>query len=115
MSMLALSLLGLGLVLGSLGLVRNPWLLALWSVLIGAGAGFTAGLPTTIIGDRVHPSLHGIAIGGLRTVTDARMVLGPLLLGPLADALGLAAPFFRAGVVTSAPAWACPPPSATAN
>ncbi len=107
MSMLALSLLGLGLVLGSLGLVRNPWLLALWSVLIGAAAGFTAGLPTTIIGDRVDPSLHGIAIGWLRTVTDAGMLLGPLLMGPLADTFGLAAPFLVAGTITCALAWAC--------
>jgi MFS family permease len=107
MSVLALSLMGFGLVLGSLWLVRNPSLLGLWSVLIGAGAGFTAGLPTTIIGDRVDPSLHGIAIGGLRTVTDAGMFLGPLLMGSLADTFGLAAPFFVAGVVVCALAWAC--------
>jgi MFS family permease len=107
MSVLAPSLLGFGLVLGSLGLVRNPWLLGLWSVLIGTGAGFTAGLPTTIIGDRVDPSLHGIAIGWLRTVTDAGMLLGPLLMGPLADTFGLAAPFFVAGAITCALAGAC--------
>jgi MFS family permease len=107
MSVLAFSLLGLGLVLGSLGLVRNPWLVGLWSVLIGVGAGFTAGLPTTIISDRVDPSLHGIAIGWLRTVTDAGMLLGPLLMGPLADTFGLAAPFFVASVVTCGLGWAC--------
>lgn len=107
MSVLARSLLGFGLVLGSLGLLRHPWLLAVWSVLIGAGAGFTAGLPTTIIGDRVDPALHGIAIGWLRTLTDVGMMLGPLLMGPLADALGLAAPFFVAGIITCALAWAC--------
>jgi len=107
MSVLARSLLGFGLVLGSLGVVRNPWLLGLWSVLIGAGAGFTAGLPTTIIGDRVDPSLHGIAVGWLRTVTDTGMLLGPLLTGPLADALGLAAPFLVSGIIACALAWAC--------
>jgi MFS family permease len=115
MSVLARSLLGFGVVLCSLAAVSNPWLLGAWSVLIGAGVGFTTGLPTTIIGDRVHPSLHGIAIGGLRTVTDAGMVLGPLLMGPLADALGLAAPFFGAGIVTSALAWACYRHAATAT
>jgi MFS family permease len=76
-------------------------------VLIGAGAGFTAGLPTTIIGDRVDPSHHGIAIGWLRTVTDAGMMLGPLLMGPLADAFGIATPFLVAGIITCALAWAC--------
>jgi MFS family permease len=107
MAVLARSLLGFGVVLGSLGAVRNPWLLAVWSMLIGAGAGFTAGLPTTIIGDRVDPSLHGVAIGWLRTVTDAGMMLAPLLMGPLADAFGLTAPFLVAGLGTGALAWAC--------
>jgi predicted MFS family arabinose efflux permease len=115
MYVLARSLLGFGLVLGGLGIVRNPWLLGLWSLLIGAGAGFTAGLPTTIIGDRVDPSLHGIAIGWLRTVTDAGMMLGPLLMGPLADMCGLAAPFFAAGIITCALAWACHRHAATAT
>ena len=107
MSLLARSLLGFGVVLGSLGAVGNPWMLGLWSALIGAGAGFTAGLPTTIIGDRVDPSLHGIAIGWLRTVTDAGMMLGPLLMGPLADTFGIATPFLVAGIITCALAWAC--------
>jgi MFS transporter, DHA1 family, multidrug resistance protein len=115
MSVLARSLLGFGVVLGSLPAVSNPWLLGVWSVLIGAGAGFTAGLPTTIIGDRVDPSLHGIAIGWLRTVTDAGMMLGPLLMGPLADALGLVAPFVVAGIITCALAWWCHRHAATAT
>ena len=115
MSVLAGGLLSFALVIGSLGLVSNPWLLGLWSVLIGASAGFTAGLPTTIIGDRVDPSLHGIAIGWLRTVTDAGMLLGPLLLGPLADTSGLVAPFLVAGAITCALAWACHGHAATAK
>jgi MFS family permease len=115
MSVLARTLLGFGLVLGSLGLVTNPWLLGVWSLLIGAGAGFTAGLPTTIIGDRVDPALHGIAIGWLRTVTDAGMMVGPLLMGPLADTFGLAAPFLAAGIITCALAWACHRHAATAT
>jgi MFS family permease len=115
MSVLARTLLGFGLVLGSLGLVTNPWLLGVWSLLIGAGAGFTAGLPTTIIGDRVDPALHGIAIGWLRTVTDAGMMVGPLLMGPLADTFGLAAPFLVAGIITCALAWACHRHAATAT
>jgi hypothetical protein len=35
-----------------------------------------AGLPTAIIGDRVAPALHELAIGWLRTVADAGMLLG---------------------------------------
>jgi MFS family permease len=107
MTVLGHSLLGFGVALGSLAAVSTPWLLGAWSVLIGAGAGFTAGLPTSIIGDRVEPALQGIAIGWLRTVTDAGMMLGPLLMGPLADTFGLATPFLVAGIITCALAWAC--------
>lgn len=107
MSTLGFGLLGYGAVLASLGLVSDPLLLGLWSLMIGAGAGFVAGLPTAIIGDRVDPALHGIAIGWLRTVTDTGMLVGPLVMGPLADALDLTAPFVCAGVVVWALAWWC--------
>ena len=99
MLMLRHGLLGYGLVLASLTLVTDPVLLGLWSVMIGAGAGFVAGLPTAIIGDRVAPPLHGIAIGWLRTVTDTGMLLGPLVMGALADAIHLTTPFLAAGAL----------------
>ena len=80
---------------------------AVWSLCLGATAGFVAGLPTTIIGDRVDPSVHGIAIAWLRTATDAGMLLGPLVMGPLADAVDLAMPFLMAAIMSCAFAWAC--------
>jgi MFS family permease len=105
--MLALGLAGFGIVLGSLVLVRGAVLLAIWSLLLGAAAGFVAGLPTTIIGDRVDVTRHGIAIGWLRTATDAGMLVGPLTMGPLADAVGLGGPFLSAGIIACALALAC--------
>ena len=77
------------MLLGSLIIVTDPFLLGLWSVLIGAGAGFVTGLPTAIIADLVAPPQHGIAIGWLRTVTDSGMLLGPVVIGMLADAVHL--------------------------
>jgi hypothetical protein len=60
-----------------------------------------------IIGDRVALELHGIAVGWLRTLADAGMIVGPLAMGTLGDAGGLAAPFVCAAVLMSALAWPC--------
>jgi MFS family permease len=107
MRVLALGLLGFGVAVGTLTLVSDLRLLALWSVMIGAGAGFVAGLPTAIVGDRVAPGLQGVAIGWLRTVTDTGMLVGPLVLGALADAVALDAPFLVSAGLMGALAWSC--------
>lgn len=107
MSVMIPGLLGYSALLGSLTFITHPVLLGLWSLLIGGGAGFVATLPTAIIGDRVSPPLQGIAIGWLRTVTDSGMILGPLVMGALADAMHLSAPFVFAGVLLSVIAWQC--------
>jgi MFS family permease len=104
---LAPGLLGYGVALGSLVLVADLRLLGLWTFMIGAGAGFVAGLPTSIIGDRVAPPLHGVAIGWLRTVTDTGMLLGPPLMGMLADAVHPTAPFLGAAAGVCALAGWC--------
>jgi MFS family permease len=105
MRLLGLGLLAYGVVLGGLTVVSGATLLALWSLFIGAGAGFVAGLPTAIIGDRVAPELHGIAIGWLRTLTDAGMLVGPIVMGALADTIDLRAPFLVAALSLGVLAW----------
>jgi MFS family permease len=78
-------LLAYGALLGSLTLLTHPLWLGLWSLAIGGAAGFVAGLPTALIGDRVAPSLQGVAIGWLRTMTDSGHILSPLVMGALAE------------------------------
>jgi MFS family permease len=107
MPRLARGLMAFGLVLATIVIVRDPVLLGVWSMLLGATAGFVASLPTTIIGDRVDPPLHGVAIGSLRTATDLGMLLGPLVMGPMADGVDLTVPFLVAGVILWALASAC--------
>ena len=104
---LGFGLLGYAVVLASLPLLTHPFLLTICSLLLGAGAGFVAGLPTAIIGDRVAPELHGIAVGWLRTLADAGMIVGPLVMGTLGDVVSLAAPFVCAAVLVCALAWPC--------
>lgn len=115
LAVLALGLVAFGSILAMLPLLHDPWLLAVWSLLIGACGGFVAGLPTAIVGDRVAPSLHGVAIGWLRTVTDTGMLLGPLVMGPVADAFGLGAPFVAAAAAFWSLAWMCRRQRATAR
>jgi MFS family permease len=104
---LALGLAAFGLLLATFVILDSYVLFTLWSLLLGGAAGFIAGLPTTIIGDRVDPSRHGAAVAWLRTATDAGMLLGPLLMGQLADAVDLALPFVLAGIISCVLASVC--------
>jgi predicted MFS family arabinose efflux permease len=94
-------------VLGSVPFLTHPAALGLWSLTIGAAAGFVAPLPTALVGDQVPPPLTGVAIGWLRTMTDAGQILGPLVIGTLADDVGLSAPFHFGAALLIATAWWC--------
>jgi MFS family permease len=93
--------------LGSLILLRDPVALGLWSLAIGAAAGLVAPLPTAIIGDQVQPSLLGVAIGWLRMMTDSGQIVGPLLMGALADGVDLSTPFLVGAALLVGTAWQC--------
>jgi MFS transporter, DHA1 family, multidrug resistance protein len=105
--LLALGLAGYGVALGTLIVVADPVSLGLWSLVIGAGGGFVAGLPAAVVGDRVAPEVAGVAIGWLRTVTDVGMLLGPVVLGFLADAMQITTPFLCSAILVCVLAWWC--------
>ena len=92
-------LLAYAALLGSLPFLTHPIVLGLWSLAVGGAAGFVAPLPTALIGDRVPPPQQGVAIGWLRTMTDSGQILGPLVMGALADAVHLSAPFLCAATL----------------
>jgi MFS family permease len=100
-------LLAYAVLLGSLPWLAHPVALGVWSLALGAAAGFVAPLPTAILGDSVAPSQRGLAVGILRTVTDTGQILGPLALGTLADAGDLSAVFAAGAVSLAAAAWGC--------
>jgi MFS family permease len=107
MRILAPGLLAYGVVLGSLTLFTYPLALGIWSAVVGTAAGIVMPLPTALIGDRVPPHLQGIAVGWLRTMTDTGHILGALVMGALADAVDIAAPFFWGAVMLFVVAWLC--------
>ncbi len=100
-------LLSYAALLGTLAFVTHPVVLGVWSLAIGAAAGFVAAIPTAVIGDQVPPPLQGVAIGWLRMMTDSGQILGPLVMGALADAVDLSAPFLFGAALLTAMAWQC--------
>jgi len=100
-------LLAYAALLASLAWLTHPLALGVWSLAIGAAAGFVAPIPTALVGDQVPPALQGVAIGWLRTITDGGQILGPLVMGACADAVDLSAPFLVGAALLVATAWQC--------
>ena len=73
---------------------------ALWGT-ASAAAGAT---PTAYAADSAPPGMNAAAMGAYRMLSDAGYVLGPLLLGALADSGGLDAAFWAAACVLVAAA-----------
>ncbi len=107
MRVLIPGLLSYAALLGMLTFLTHPVVLGVWSLVIGAAAGFVAAMPTAVIGDQVPPPLQGVAIGWLRMMTDSGQILGPLVMGALADAVDLSAPFLFGAALLTAMAWQC--------
>jgi MFS family permease len=93
--------------LGSLTLLTHPVALGLWSLAIGGAGGLVAPLPAALIGDRAPLAVQGVAIGWLRTITDTGQIVGPLIMGAVADTLDLTAPFFLGATLLLVTAWQC--------
>jgi MFS family permease len=101
-----------GLLIYALLLAATSWLtwpilLGVGSFAIGAAAGFVAAVPTALTSDQVAPPLQGIAIGWIRTMSDSGQIVGPLVMGALADAVDLSAPFLMGAALLAGTAWQC--------
>jgi MFS family permease len=107
MRVLAPGLLVYAALLGSMSLLTDPALLGVLSFAIGAAAGFVAPVPTALTGDQVPRRLQGVAVGWFRTMTDGGQIVGPLVMGFLADAIDLSAPFLCGAVLLAGTAWQC--------
>ena len=77
--------LGLGLMAGAASNLQ--FLLA--ALLVALGTTFWGPAPATYAADIAAPELRGLALGLNRSAGDAGMVLGPVLLGALADATSI--------------------------
>jgi MFS family permease len=100
-------LLAYAALLGVITLLTDVVALGCWSLAIGAAAGIVLTLPTALVGDRAPSHLHGVAIGWLRTLTDTGQILGPLVMGALADRIDLSSPFLVGAALLTLTALAC--------
>jgi predicted MFS family arabinose efflux permease len=85
----------------------QPILLGICSLAIGATAGFVATSPTALTSNQVELELQGIAIGWIRTMSDTGQIVGPMVMGALADAVDLSAPFLLGAALLAVAAWLC--------
>ena len=93
--------------LGSMSQLTHPAILAGCSLAVGAAAGFVAAIPTALTSDQVDRPLQGVAVGWLRTMSDSGQIAGPLVMGALADAIDLSAPFLFGAALLAVVAWSC--------
>ncbi|WP_432547854.1 MFS transporter [Kineococcus sp. SYSU DK004] len=73
-----------------LPLAGSTWSVVLAGVVMGLGNGMSAGLVMTLGADAAPPGARAQFLGAWRLVTDAGVAAGPLLVGALAGAAGLA-------------------------
>ncbi len=107
MRVLIPGLLAYAVVLGGMSWLTHPVTIGIASFAIGLAAGFVASIPTALAGDQVEPSLQGVTIGWIRTMSDSGQIIGPLVMGALADAVDLTAPFLFGAALLGATAWQC--------
>ncbi|MCC0766151.1 MFS transporter [Micrococcus luteus] len=83
-----LTLLGAGFL--AITLTREPTAFAVAAVLLGIGNGFGAGIVMTLGADHSPPNARAPFLGLWRSMSDAGMLAGPLLLSGATAAAGLA-------------------------
>ena len=83
-----LTLLGTGFL--AISLTREPTAFAAAAVLLGIGNGFGAGIVMTLGADHSPPNARAPFLGLWRSMSDAGMLAGPLLLSGVTAAAGLA-------------------------
>ncbi|MFQ5948835.1 MAG: MFS transporter [Acidimicrobiia bacterium] len=96
---------GMGVQAAGIGVVAATSSLAWWSVgsvLLGVGTALVYPTLLAAVGDVAHPRWRASAVGAYRLWRDAGFAVGALLLGFIADALGLESAIWAAAGLTAA-------------
>ena len=72
-------------------------LLCAVSLLMGVGTSGNQQAPLAMATDSTINESHGISMGIFRFFTDVGSLIGPVILGAVADSFGLAMPFYTMG------------------
>ena len=71
-----------------LGVVRSAALLMLLMAVLGVAGGYSRPGPTAIVGDVAPPDARGVAVAGYRTAGDVGALIGPIIVGLVAESFG---------------------------
>ena len=107
MRVLIPGLLVYALLLAGMAQLTAPVALAISSFAIGVIGGLVASIPTALTSDVVEGPWQGVAVGWLRTMSDSGHIVGPLVMGALADSIDLSAPFLFGASLLLVTAWRC--------
>jgi MFS transporter, DHA1 family, multidrug resistance protein len=82
-----------------LGTVRSAVVLIVLLALLGFANGYSRPGPTSIVGDVAPPDARGVAVAGYRTAGDVGALIGPIVVGLVAEHFGYGPAFVAIGVV----------------
>lgn len=71
-----------------LGTIRSAGILMLLMAVLGVAGGYSRPGPTSIVGDVAPPDARGVAVAGYRTAGDVGALVGPIIVGVVAENLG---------------------------
>lgn len=98
--------LGMGIVIGSIGLVTNVWQLVVLRMLQGAFAGFVSN-SNALIATEVPKEHSGSALGTMMACFTGGNLLGPFIGGTIATFFGYRVTFFLTGFILIVICFAC--------
>jgi len=71
-----------------LGTIRSAIMLMFLMAVLGFAGGYSRPGPTAIVGDVAPPDARGVAVAGYRTAGDIGALIGPIVVGLVAEHLG---------------------------
>jgi MFS family permease len=84
-----------------LGTVRSAIVLLVMMALLGFANGYSRPGPTSIVGDVAPPDARGVAVAGYRTAGDVGALIGPIVVGLVAEHFGYGPAFVAIGIVAA--------------
>lgn len=86
-------------VCATLGTVRSAVVLVGLMGVLGIANGYSRPGPTSIVGDVAPPDARGVAVAGYRTAGDVGALVGPIVVGIVAEQLGYGPAFIAVGAM----------------
>ena len=99
LSMTEVNTLKAALATAAYGLFESFWALLVVSAVFGITAGLASIAPPAMVGDLAPEGIEGSAVGVYRMSGDLGFVVGPLVLGAIADTGAFTSGFFVTGAV----------------